>query len=273
MIAQIVLTPWESKRLIAKGVAQLESVKTALKEGIIAVARGTTNGYVVEELLGRPFDKENFVAGAIVPDKLCLMDFSKIKSEVAFVRGELQEIRTDTIIKDMKAGDVFIKGGNAVDPFLNTGILIGASHGGTIGKTYGTIIARGIELVCPVGLEKLILLPVDEVATFAGINKVDYSTGMPVGLFPITTGTTITEIQALELLVEADVDIMHMASGGVIGAEGSTILQVVGDDEGVKQIIELVKETKGEPPLKVPVRTCPTCDWATCPWKGTERPY
>lgn len=273
MIAQIVLTPWESKRLIAKGVAQLESVKTALKGGIIAVARGTTNGYVVEELLGRPFDKENFVAGAIVPDKLCLMDFSKIKSEVAFVRGELQEIRTNEIVKEMGAGDVFIKGGNAVDLFFNTGILIGAGDGGTIGNSIGTIIARGIELVCPVGLEKLIITPVDEVASLSGIHKVGYSTGLPVGLFPVTSGTTITEIQALELLTNEDIDIIHMASGGINGAEGSTVLQISGEDEGVKQLIDLVKQIKGEPPLKVPVRTCPTCDWLTCTWTGQERPY
>ena len=51
MIAQICLTPWESRRLIANGVTQLESVKKALTDGIISIARGTTNGYVVEEIL------------------------------------------------------------------------------------------------------------------------------------------------------------------------------------------------------------------------------
>ncbi|MFX1464893.1 MAG: hypothetical protein ACFFA5_00260 [Promethearchaeota archaeon] len=274
MIAQIVLTPWESKRLIAKGVAQLESVKNALENGIVAIARGTTDAYVFEELLGKPIDKENFVAGAIAPDRLCLIDFSKIKSEVAFVNGELQEIKTNEIVKEMKAGDVFIKGGNAVDLFFNTGILIGASHGGTIGNSIGQIIAKGIELICPVGLEKLIMTPVDEVASLAGITRVHYSTGMPCGFFPVTTGTTITEIQALELLTDEDIDeVIHIASGGVIGAEGSVVLQISGEDEGVRELIEIVKDVKGEPPLKVPVRTCPTCDWPTCPWKGKQRPY
>ncbi|MHA2061156.1 MAG: hypothetical protein ACW963_02560 [Candidatus Sifarchaeia archaeon] len=273
MIAQIVLTPWESKRLIAKGTVQLDSVKNALRDGIVAIARGTTDAYVFEELLGNPVDKENFVAGAIAPDRLCLIDFSKIISEVAFVRGELREIKTNEIVKEMKAGDVFIKGGNAVDLFYNSGILIGADHGGTIGNSIGQIIAKGIELVCPVGLEKLIMTPVDEVSALAGITRVNYSTGMPCGLFAVTTGTTITEIQALELLTDEDIEVIHMASGGVIGAEGSVVLQISGDDSGVNELIEIVKQIKGEPPLKVPVRTCPTCDWLTCAWTGQERPY
>ena len=70
MIAQIVLTPWESKRLIAKGVAQLDSVNNALENGIVAISRGTTDAYVFEELLGKPVDKANFVAGAIAPDRV-----------------------------------------------------------------------------------------------------------------------------------------------------------------------------------------------------------
>jgi hypothetical protein len=271
--AQIVLTPWESKRLIAKGVCQLDSVKKALNVGIIAVSRGTTDAFIVEELLDRPFNKENFVAGAIAPDRLCIIDFNFIKPEVAFIKGELKEVPTDTIIKEMKAGDIFIKGANAVDPFFNTGILVGASNGGTIGKSIGTIIAKGIELICPVGLEKLIITPVDEVASLAGITRVDYSVGMPVGVFPVTTGTTITEIQAFELLTDKEIEAVHIASGGVVGAEGSTVFQISGDADGVAELIEIVKKIKGEPPLNVPIRTCPTCDWPTCPWKGTERPY
>ena len=48
--ALITLTPAESKRLIAKGVAAMPEVKKALETGIIIIARGTTNTYVVEEI-------------------------------------------------------------------------------------------------------------------------------------------------------------------------------------------------------------------------------
>ena len=47
MKKQFVLTVAESKRLIAKGVAALPQVQRAMKEGIVAVAPGTTNGYVL----------------------------------------------------------------------------------------------------------------------------------------------------------------------------------------------------------------------------------
>ncbi|MDI6811737.1 MAG: hypothetical protein QMD80_08765, partial [archaeon] len=47
----ITLTPSESKRLIAKGVKNLEEVQRALKHGTIIITLGTTNAYVVEEIL------------------------------------------------------------------------------------------------------------------------------------------------------------------------------------------------------------------------------
>ncbi len=268
MIAQIVLTPWESKRLIAKGVTQLESVKKALKEGIIAVARSTTASYVVEELLGEKFDKERYASGLVLPDRLCLIG-KTLLPELAFVKGKVQEVPTNEIVQKMGEGDIFVKSANALDFSFNAGILIGSSVGGTIGRSIGTIYARGIELLIPIGLEKLIPVPVEEVSMQIGISKVNYSTGMPVGLFPIR-GTVITEMDAIELL--AAVDTMPLAAGGILGAEGATIIQVSGEDDEVQKIIDLVKEIKGEPPLKVPTSECWDCDWP-CPWKGADRPY
>jgi hypothetical protein len=40
--AQVVLTPAESKRLIAKAVAKMDIVQKAFKEGIVVVSTGTT---------------------------------------------------------------------------------------------------------------------------------------------------------------------------------------------------------------------------------------
>ncbi|MFN3422082.1 MAG: hypothetical protein ACK40X_10210 [Armatimonadota bacterium] len=58
-------------------------------------------------------------------------------------------------VKQMKRGDVFIKGANALDYKRKVaGILVGHPEGGTIGATTGTVIARRIEFVIPVGLEK-----------------------------------------------------------------------------------------------------------------------
>ena len=49
--ALITLTPAESKRLIAKGVAATREVKNVLESGIIVLARGTTNTFVAEEIM------------------------------------------------------------------------------------------------------------------------------------------------------------------------------------------------------------------------------
>ncbi len=68
--ASVVLTVAESKRLIAKGVVALPSVQRALKDGMIAVAKGTTNAYIVEELLGKPIDKPAYTIGVTLPQKM-----------------------------------------------------------------------------------------------------------------------------------------------------------------------------------------------------------
>jgi len=69
MVRVVVLTVAESKRLIAKGVTNLDLVKKALHKGMIAIARGTTNGYVAEEILGRKIDKTSYVLGVVLPGK------------------------------------------------------------------------------------------------------------------------------------------------------------------------------------------------------------
>ena len=64
-----VLTVSESKALIAKGVAKLDYVQKALKGGIVAVAKGTTNSYVVEEILGKDIHKPDYCTGVTMPAK------------------------------------------------------------------------------------------------------------------------------------------------------------------------------------------------------------
>ena len=65
--AQIVLTVSESKRLIAKAVAQTPIVKKALKDGMVIITKGTTTTYVAEELLGRKIEHGAFIYGRVYP--------------------------------------------------------------------------------------------------------------------------------------------------------------------------------------------------------------
>ena len=69
--ALVALTPSESKRVIAKGVAALPEVKRAMERGLIVVGRGTTNAFVVEELTGEKIEnKSHYAAGFIVDGEL-----------------------------------------------------------------------------------------------------------------------------------------------------------------------------------------------------------
>ncbi len=49
--AMVSLTPAESMRLIARGVTALPAIKNAMQRGMIIIGRGTTNAFIIEELL------------------------------------------------------------------------------------------------------------------------------------------------------------------------------------------------------------------------------
>jgi len=72
MLCQIILTPWESKRLIAQAVVRLPEVQDALQHGIVSVARGITTSFIMDELL-TDFNKEQYCIGCIEPTRLCLV--------------------------------------------------------------------------------------------------------------------------------------------------------------------------------------------------------
>jgi hypothetical protein len=67
MTIEVVLTVAESKRLIAKGVKELDVVKRAMKKGIVAVSKGTTETYVAEELLGGKIEPFAYTLGVTAP--------------------------------------------------------------------------------------------------------------------------------------------------------------------------------------------------------------
>ena len=265
MLCQIVLTPWESKRLIAKAVVQLPEMQHALHHGIVCIARGTTTSFIVDEILGG-FKQETYCMGLIEPHRLCLIKKTSQSPELSFIKGTPKEIPSAEMIGEMGSEDVFIKGANAVDSTFEAGILMGSPVGGTIGKAIGAVYAKGINLIVPVGLEKLIPYPVREVLSSTGFTKVNYSMGMPVGLFPVK-GIIITEIQALN---QFHVTAVPIASGGINGAEGATILSIQGEKKDVNKVLQLIKSIKGEKPLKIPSEDCETCSHITCPRAGKK---
>lgn len=249
--ASAVFTVSESKRLIAKGVAALPSVKRALREGMIAIAKGTTNAYIVEELLGKRIEKPAYTIGVTLPQKT--MHTSGLREQklpdLVLKNGvQVEGMTAIEAVKQMSSGDVFIKGANALDYKRKVaGILIGHPEGGTIGATIGTIVARRIELVIPVGLEKLVYEDIEALSLKTRSCDDELLTEMPT-MIPVT-GTIITEIEALKLL--CNVDAILIGAGGVGGAEGSVRLLIEGRKEDVEAALRLIESVQGEPPFVV----------------------
>jgi hypothetical protein len=131
-----------------------------------------------------------------------------------------------------------------VDTEGNTGVLFGHDGGGTIARVMGAQKEKGFNVILAVGLEKLIPVSILEAAkATARIAEFDYGMGMVCGLYPVKGGTTVTEIQAVQILSGARA--VPIAAGGVGGAEGAIVLAIDGTKEQVTRAIEYAEQSKG----------------------------
>ncbi|MHC1566336.1 MAG: hypothetical protein ACXQTD_00995 [Candidatus Syntropharchaeia archaeon] len=252
---QITLTPSESKRLIAIGVKRLPIVENALKNGIIVISLGTTNAFIAEELLGKRIEKERFAAG-IIDGRTCIVPKEKRLKEIVIKKGSVVD---EDVIDELSPEDVFIKGANAIDPQGVAGILLANPTGGTIGKIIGTVMARGVNFLIPVGLEKSVLYPISEAAKRIGNQEFEKSMGIPVGLMPVH-GIVFTEIEALKMLGAEDA--FQIGAGGIGGGEGSVTLCVEGEE--IDDLLETVMKIKDEERIKSIRENCSTCERKPC---------
>lgn len=246
MKAHVRLTVAESKRLIAKGVAALPVVRQALTSGMIALGTGSTNSYVYEELLGETIDRTAYRSGLILPSGKKSADYAHLAPrtlpDLVLRRGRpVTDLDRFSAVKEMGPGDVFIKGANALSADRRVAaVLIGADDGGTVGQTLGHILGKGITLVVPVGLEKLVSHDLHESA--AALLQPD-APGPRLAPLP---GTIVTEIEALEVLTGARA--RQIAAGGVGGAEGGVWLLLEGDQGQLDAARALIDGIHGEPP-------------------------
>jgi hypothetical protein len=220
----------------------MPEVKRAMKDGIVVVATGTTNSYVLEELWGRKIDKRRYRSGITTPDvpeKLAEPQEEPIP-DVVFRKGEVaKELDRFTAVKEMGKGDVYLKGANALDYVGQmAGVLIGSSTGGTTGAVMGQIVGKKITLIIPVGLEKLVYEDINELHRLASEEDCEGP-----NLWPLT-GIIVTEIEALNILTGVDATLL--ASGGIAGAEGAVRLLLMGTEEEVEAAVKLVESLKGE---------------------------
>jgi hypothetical protein len=258
MRAVFAFTPSESKRLIAKGVAAMPEVRLALSQGEVMVAHGSTNVYVAEELLGCCPQREQFISGQVINGVLCQTAPEEKPPIIRISHGQLMGPKPtmEETLRDFGATGVFIKGANAVDPEGNAGVFCAHPQGGTIGYAYGIISARGLQLVVPVGLEKLVP-SVPKAARHLGQETLYYHSGLKVGMLTITNGIVVTELQALRILF--GVTAVHVGGGGVNGSEGTVVIAVEGEQAALDRAIQCYEGIKGEPPLKSQKAWCFNC--------------
>jgi hypothetical protein len=276
MLAQVVLTPAESKKLIAKAVTRLDVVRQAATKGMVVIHPSSSTYFIFEELIGEKPRTNYWVCGVVTPRGMCVEMAMTLGGHsprsVKFSPGELRglwaikegkvlaENTLSELMEQMTTEDVFIKGVNALDTQGNVGVLVGER--GALGMVISTWKKKKFTLIYPVGLEKLIPISVQQAAIEAKQAKYEYGMGLPAGLLPCPDGKTITEIAAVDILCGATA--IPVASGGLGGAEGATTLIIKGTKEQVRQAIKYIEQSKGAKLPSLRLSNCSDCSVPHC---------
>lgn len=258
MRALFVFAPAESKRFIAKAVAQLPEVTRAGKDGEIVIGHGSTNVYVAEEIFGECPERDKFLSGLIIHRTLCVTQAEE-KPPLLVLRKGVRVAPGSTMEETLRSFDgdsVFIKGANAVDPEGNVGVFVAHPEGGTIGWSYGILSARGSHLIVPVGLEKLVP-SVRRAARACGQDTFYYCQGIKIGMIPIINARVVTELDAFRILF--DLEAVHIGGGGSKDSEGAVVVVASGDQERLDRAIALIEAIKGELSLRPTKSLCANC--------------
>ncbi len=245
-----VLTPAAGKKLIGMAVARLPEVRHAFRKGRLAIANGTTTGYIIEALTGKPVQKFDYCVG-VIAEGLYGENPGSDHTMMVWEKGKQRKLPFAEFMDEFKKyerDDVFIKGANAVDPHGHAGGLQTNPLGGSWAQAFGIITARGLHCIVPVGLEKMIP-SVIEASRKLGQLRLNYSKGNPPGLIPLTSFTVVTEIEALQGLTGAEATVV--SGGGIGGSEGARAFVVEGTEAQVRKAFNLVKKIHDEPPVAV----------------------
>lgn len=297
MLAQVSLTPAESKKLIGIAVSNMPQVKRANECGKVVLHPSSSTLFVAQQLLGERPQTNFWVCGAIVPKGACV-EIGTCVGEYAIAsknpedsattgnpgvfkfswvisRGKLETgIKLSELLENMGPEDVYIKGVNALDPAGRVGVLIGnLVEGGTIARVISAAERKGFTVIYPVGLEKLIPGPIEDAVREAKKNEYKYSMGIACSLFPCREGIVVTEIEAIKYLAGPYANATPIASGGIGGAEGAITLVVNGSEEEVKRAINYIEQVKGAQLPQVRTFYCPDCHQPICQFPLGGKPW
>lgn len=241
---QFALTPAAGKQLIANALAQNEHLLKAARERTVVVVAGTTNRYVAKALLeaigeseftGKHFFR-GITSGKPVPADLPEMDGDVVIEKGRWIHGRIIQ----DVAPELKAGDIILKGANAVD--LKTGdaaVLIGHPEGGTLTGIFAAAIGRRVEVMVPVGVEKRVDGAISQLCSLCNDPQ---ASGVRLAPAP---GKAYTEIDAIREMTGAQAALI--AAGGICGYEGAAWFQCTGTDEELKKVREVIEKVKNTP--------------------------
>ena len=265
MKAVFTLTSAESRRLIAKAIVSMPEVQKAWSDAYLLLAGGTTNAFIAQELLhDASFEPGLCTAGISTDGLLCVTapDSRKSYPNVLY-KGEATEKTLTEGLNDFRAETVVIKGANAVDMQGYVGVITAGFDGGTIPRIIGTVTSKGLLMITPVGLEKLVPSVREASRALGGATHIDYSLGADCGMYCLGNTRIVTEIEAIRLLFDCEAHLV--CCGGIGGNEGAVTLAVDGEQEKLEAMIAYLEEkVKGEPPVKGNKGVCETCRYRFC---------
>jgi hypothetical protein len=182
-----------------------------------------------------------------------------------FKKGKLlQEYRLQRVVREFSEKDVFIKGGNAVDPTGLAGGFLASETYGTIQLAMPVILAKGAHLIVPISLQKGILGSVMKNCQKMGIRRIDWSIGLPIGYTPIV-GRTVTEVEAFRFLF--GLEAIPVGSGDLLGKEGSETFYVNGRTAQMDRALDMIERCRNEidtHPVQSSAPLCGECRHWTC---------
>ena len=264
------LTSAESRRLIAKAVVQMPQFQAAWKSAYVLLAGGTTNAFIAQELLGREGIEPGLCTVGISTDGLlCVTNPDSRKSfPNVFYQGQAVDKTLTDALNDFHPETVVIKGANAVDPEGYVGVITSGFDGGTVPKIIGPVTSKGLTMITPVGLEKLVP-SVRKAAAAIGATRIDIAMGADPGMYCLGNTTVVTEIEAIQMLFHADATLV--CCGGIGGNEGAVTLAVDGEEADIRALVEFLEEqVKGEPPVKGNKGICAECRYKFCRYNGKK---